>query len=130
MLSNEDVILAYRLLLGREPESAAVVENHARSAAGLADLRERFLSCAEFEAGRVPRLPSALDLGGPIGVDVDVDAAELQKLFARVEQTWQSLGSTDPFWSVLSADEFRKENFQENYAAFYFTHPDSWTLTA
>src|SRR5208283_475688 len=43
----------------------------------------------------------------------------LAKMFARIERAWQALGSTDPFWSVLSADQFRKESFPENSAAFY-----------
>ena len=111
--------MAYRLLLGREPESAAVVEHHSRNASSLAELRDRFLLSAEFDRARVPKLPLALDRGEPMHVEVQAEPWLLRKMFARTEQTWQSLGKSDPFWSVLSSELFRKPNFDQNAAAFY-----------
>lgn len=46
-VSKRDVELAYRLFLGREPESESVVEKM-QSAASLSELRMRFLTSAEF----------------------------------------------------------------------------------
>jgi SAM-dependent methyltransferase len=119
MVSTEDVIMAYRLLLGREPENAAVVAYHAETARDLAALRETFLTSDEFNASRAPQLSVGLDQGGPMHVEVDVHPALLRQMFARVEQTWQALGVTEPFWSVLSSDVFRRDRFSENAAHFY-----------
>ncbi len=49
MLSAQDVEMAYRLLLGREPESSAVVEDH-RRVESLDALRDRFLQSPEFRS--------------------------------------------------------------------------------
>jgi hypothetical protein len=50
MLSREDVVYAYRLLLGREPESEDVLDIHARNASSLAGLREAFIASSEFQS--------------------------------------------------------------------------------
>jgi FkbM family methyltransferase len=47
MVPREAVVWAYRLILGREPESEAVIEGHGRLA-DVAALRRRLLNCEEF----------------------------------------------------------------------------------
>src|SRR2546423_5163229 len=48
MVTETDVVMAYRLLLGREPESADVVCGKVGHFLGLEELRHAFLTCEEF----------------------------------------------------------------------------------
>jgi hypothetical protein len=61
MLSKEDVIYAYRLLFGREPEDEAVVRHYATEVHDLQSLRALFINSAEFSATldqlKAPRPP-------------------------------------------------------------------------
>ena len=49
MITREDVINAYRLILGREAESEEVIIHHLSNVCNLSDLRDRFLLSEEFE---------------------------------------------------------------------------------
>lgn len=37
------------------------------------------------------------------GIEVDVPRPVLERLLAEVEEVWQGLGETDPYWSVLTS---------------------------
>jgi SAM-dependent methyltransferase len=127
MLSRTEVELAYRLILGREPESDAVIDGHRRNANSLVELREAFLNSAEFRSHRgsngseVPSLPTKIDHGPPMAVEIDLDPTMLQKVWERVEQCWQALGQTEPYWSVASCDQFKSRVFEAHEAEFYAT---------
>jgi SAM-dependent methyltransferase len=129
MLREEDVALAYRYLLGREPESEAAVRAHL-DCESLEALRRRFLACAEFrarlaelgQAAPPVRTASSVPLSvDPLIVETDPAPEDLAAMAARVEATWRRLGRSDPHWSVLSADEFRSERIAEHEQAFYDT---------
>jgi trans-aconitate methyltransferase len=92
-LTRETVRDAYRLLLGREPESEQVL-NEALNYGSVSAMRRAFLVSAEFRAQ--PELQ-------PHPAVVPLDAAAL---FAHVGDTWTNLGATRPHWSVLSDDRF------------------------
>jgi FkbM family methyltransferase len=47
-VTEEAVLWSYRLLLGREPESDEVVQQHARTHASIADIRRIFMNSEEF----------------------------------------------------------------------------------
>jgi SAM-dependent methyltransferase len=40
-------------------------------------------------------------------------------MLERVAKTWQRLGRTQPFWSVLTADEYKMERFGENSDSYW-----------
>ena len=48
-VSSEAVTWAYRLILGREPESRAVIQDHIRGHTSLESLRQGFMSSKEFK---------------------------------------------------------------------------------
>jgi 2-polyprenyl-3-methyl-5-hydroxy-6-metoxy-1,4-benzoquinol methylase len=121
MVSNDDVVMAYRLFLDREPENPATVAAYAKSTRDIRTLRDQFLNSAEFDSARVPHLPAVLDEGRPLRIDVDVSVAALQGMLSRVEDTWHRLGCVEPFWSVLSSEEFRQDKFGGNAEAFYLS---------
>ncbi|MFN3254523.1 MAG: class I SAM-dependent methyltransferase [Ilumatobacter sp.] len=51
-------------------------------------------------------------------VDVDVSDEQLAAAFERVRETWEKVGVDEPFWSVLSADEFKRDRLADT-DAFY-----------
>jgi SAM-dependent methyltransferase len=129
MVTKEEVIYAYRMLLGREPESEEVVAHYATEMKSVAALRELFMASAEFrqKAGDLlaTRRPRKVLTGKPMQVEWQpsgTDAAQqLEALFARVAMQWQHLGETDPHWSVLTNDSYRADQIADNEQAFFAT---------
>jgi 2-polyprenyl-3-methyl-5-hydroxy-6-metoxy-1,4-benzoquinol methylase len=116
-VTREEAIYAYRLILGREPESETVI-GHAMAAADLASLRRTFLDSAEFAHG----LP--LPIGqytGAATADLNIDCTpeQLQAIFERIGRAWQAFGETEPHWSVVISDKFRQANLPTNVEDFY-----------
>jgi SAM-dependent methyltransferase len=118
MVSREDVQMAYRLILGREPESDDAIECH-RMRADLASLREHFLESNEFRLSRVTKLPMDLDLAPALRLDLDIPPRLLERMFQRVEETWRRLAATEPYHSVLVSDDFRSVRFGEHAAEYH-----------
>ena len=50
MVTENDVIMAYRLLVGREPESEQVVKEHAAHWRSVAEMRAHFIATPEVRA--------------------------------------------------------------------------------
>lgn len=121
MVNESDVQMAYRLFHGREPESASVVAEMAKSNPTLAELRRGFLISDEFRRLiEMPLVPTLKPLTWPPNhVEVLVTADRLQGMISRVEKQFQFLGETEPYWSVLTADRYRMENFSEHDQEFY-----------
>ena len=123
MISREEVIYAYRLLLGREPEDDSVVTHYATEIASLSAMRELFMNSVEFrmscEKVQSPRSPKPGFFGPPMVVELQAPAEKLDALFAKVSAQWHHLGETEPHWSVLTNDSYFQQNFHMNRAAFY-----------
>lgn len=112
-LTRADVRLAYLLLLGREPESTAVVDEHLASHRDLIALSKVFMASEEFQRksdAALGRQQIDVDRGywaAPSSVDHRVAPAVLDRLAARIREQWTALGEEDPYWSVLTDDRFR-----------------------
>lgn len=123
MIGREDVIYAFRLLLGREPEDDAVVTHYATEVNDLRALRELFINCAEFREKMTailsPRPPRPSFNGPPLDVELVASPEKLAALFAKVSAQWQHLGETEPHWSVLTNESYFQQNFHMNREAFY-----------
>ena len=119
MISTQDVIMAYRFILGREPESGAVVEHHRSLHPSLEALRASFLDSPEFQTQGRRRLSTPADMGPPMQIDLDLDSSSLDRMFARIEQSWRALGQTEPYWSVLSHENYKSDKFREKADEFY-----------
>ena len=123
-LTPQIVEMAYRLFLGRDPESEQAI----RDALGYGDLealRAAFIRSDEFKGcfNRVagaPRLRAPLE-SPRINIDVDVADSDLALLLAHVEAEWLKLGHDKPHWSVLSVDLFEPAVIQGNEAQFLHT---------
>jgi SAM-dependent methyltransferase len=53
-----------------------------------------------------------------IRVETGAEPAELNALYERVSAVWSHLGRVEPYWSVLTAPEFKAEAFSQ-YELFY-----------
>ncbi len=130
-VSTEDVVAAYRLILGRYPESEAVVKCHA-SARNLHQLRDAFLNSEEFRqsfTGRQKANVRDLSLYLPVtlpphAVDVACSEPELGQLLKRVADTWKNLGQERPHWSVLTDSKFLPDSIDQNASEFHQTGAD------
>jgi len=117
VVSESDVIAAFRLILGREPESAEAVRALIESHATIAELRARFLNSEEF---KIHHAASLKPLGwGRLDVDIDVPEPILQDMLARVERLFKQLGDTEPHWSVLTDEKFKAANIGEHEDEFF-----------
>ena len=112
-LTREDVLQTYRLLLGREPESEAVIEAQIAHIANRETLLQAIVESEEFK-GRT--LGMALDSASsmmlyapPAIIEHQVSDVVLKDMLERVRHQWTRLGESDPHWSVLSTPEFRRE---------------------
>ena len=119
--SEEAAVWAYRLILGREPESSAIARDHARQSGSLQALRERFLECSEFtqryrtverERGR------NVSVFPPCAIQTQVDAETGARLFEHVARSWTRFGKAEPYWSVMSEPQYLMKQIGENREAF------------
>ena len=120
MVTAEHVISAYRLFLGRDPESDDVVRDKVLAHQTLQSLRSEFLSSAEFTSSYPC---SAIDISywaEPARIDIDVPHDALRVMVERVRKQWTALGKVDPYWSVLTNDVFKSERLNdERLKQFY-----------
>lgn len=129
MLDKEVVRACYRAFLEREPESDSVTLDTITRVAALEDLLGEFINSPEFKScflGRIlkgDRFPlSGVNQGLSDRSCIDVDVTETQQraLFARLRAQWRSLGDEEPFWSVLTHDEYRAAQLDESARARFF----------
>lgn len=109
-VSREAVEWAYRILMGREPESEAVIASQMDVNRSLGQLRNSFLGSPEFNNQIPPSARIQLHGGEPANVIESDGSPELMaQLFAHVHRSWHQFGEEQPFWSVLTAPEYRDQ---------------------
>lgn len=122
-MTREQVVQAYRLILGREPESPEVVERYAQQFKDHHAFRQILLSSSEFrdQFDRIhpPKRPQRGIHGSKMDVQVDVTDEELAALCAKTAAQWQHLGETEPYWSVITNANFFMERFEANRERFF-----------
>ncbi len=119
-LDPEYVRWAYRLFLDRESESEELVLDRARALQDSRELRSGFMQSEEYRI-KNPNRPMALSGDEPAMVIEDVLLeGDLNLLFTHIQQTWQHLGETEPYWSVLTAERFLQVNLQQSNALAEF----------
>lgn len=118
MVSRQEVECAYRLILGREPESASRVEQMAANIPSWQSLRQVFFASSEFQA-KAAREPIKPLNWGKSKVDVEVSSHELIRMIRHIEATWEELGRAEPYHSVLTNPKFRTVEFEKNKEEFF-----------
>ncbi len=131
----ETVALAYRLLLGREPENAEVVNDLAHAVHSVAQLREVFLASPEFRnqmaelLERQDAAPQRHPFHFP-AIPVEADATDdlLARMLTRTQSQWEQLGRSDPYWSVITQPHYRQEQFEAHRQQFQLSGKHSCEL--
>lgn len=120
--TREEVVGCYRFILGREPEDAAVVEQHLANGLPLRALRRTFLESFEFQRGTPPPPLAAIGFAPPrLEVEAEASPEQLGAVLQRVGAYWTRIGGEAPHWSVLTHDRFRPDRIAEEREAFYAT---------
>ena len=120
-VTREDVQWAYRMLLGREAESEAVLQGHQQQA-DRASLRLALMQSDEFlsgamHSGTVGRFQNIADT--PVEVDCSPD--QLMSMTQHIAAEWRKYGAEKPHWSVLTHSDFLPENIAHTVEEFYAT---------
>jgi 2-polyprenyl-3-methyl-5-hydroxy-6-metoxy-1,4-benzoquinol methylase len=120
--TREAVVWAYRMLLGREPESAEIVALQQRENPDVPSLRRSFLESQEFK-NNLPEWahPGLNGLEPPGRIDCDGTPEQLRQLFDHIQHNWQEMGDSDPYYSVLVAPEHFGAPSQEVIHRFFQT---------
>lgn len=126
-VTRDEVLCAYRLILGREPENETVIEE-ALKADDLAHLRQVFLGSPEFTA-KYEQAAGKLHVGrftdvASMDIDISCTPDQLQAMFDRIAQAWRQFGETEPHWSVLTNEAFYQDRLAENIDRFYASGHD------
>ena len=121
--SPEDIVSAlYQSLLRRTPQEHGLLHYVARLRQGvpLAAVFTDFVNSAEFSEQQNISFRS---LEGLPANKIDLDLSDLERnlLWTHVGRVWSQLGISEPYWSVLSQDEFRMANMsrQKQIDTFY-----------
>ncbi len=121
-VAREAVEWAYRLLLGREPESEAVIESQVAGNRDLRQLRNNFLASLEFNDLLPPSARLQFKGGEPPNfIESDGSSELLIRLFEHVHRSWQRFGEEQPFWSVLTSPQYRDQPEQTAIDQFFAT---------
>jgi 2-polyprenyl-3-methyl-5-hydroxy-6-metoxy-1,4-benzoquinol methylase len=107
--------LAYRLMLGREPENTEVIK--AKLKLDFDDLRAEFVHSYEFRLINRPVMTPCLQKDA----EVPVSNQKAEEDFSQLVRQWTLLGENDPYWSVLSSDEYSGVMSQHEVEKFYQT---------
>jgi SAM-dependent methyltransferase len=128
LLSSEEVILAYRLFLGRDPESQDVVNNLCQTVHDITQLREVFMQSPEFVEGMSKALGQEVTVrrrhpftNSFTPVEVSVSDDMMARMFVRIQEQWSLLGVSEPFWSVVTQPQYYRDQFEANKAQFNFS---------
>jgi len=52
------------------------------------------------------------------------EVSEIDSIFSHVQETWNHLGNTDPYWSVLTQEKFKQNSEKEIPDQFYLSGRD------
>ena len=126
MITSEQVALAYQLLLGRDPESADIVNNLCQTVHSVPALRESFMRSPEFRSrmGEILDKHQDVQLRHPfhlphIPVEAEISDDLLKKMFDRIKYEWTYLGESEPYWSTITQPQYHLDHFESNRQQFY-----------
>lgn len=119
MITESDVEMAYKWILGRSPENRDVVRKHVAQHKTIADMRRAFLASDEAKRDAFITGSSFRPDAPPMQVECDVPEEIYSRILEHIEQNWQILGETEPYWSVLTNDKFKIDTIGDNLNEFY-----------
>ena len=119
MVSIDDVRWAYRMFLGRDPESPEAEVSHL-AAIDRDDLRRKFMASGEFRSyfNGPPEVGRYLN-ETEIDVQVECTAPDMRRMLDGISKEWIGFGERDPHWSVIVDDDFLMPSIGANEDRFY-----------
>ena len=119
----DDVVAAYRLILGREPENDDVIAAHLRTAPHLWDLINYFHRSTEAARRRVSEACTAISAEQDSRhVQRTASAAERALVVDHIREVWSRYGREEAFYSVLTHPAFLRERLgTADIETFYAT---------
>jgi len=122
LLTRSEIIGAYRAILDREPADDAEIEASRKEHPSLSQLRWRMLASDAYRSCNPPMHVTPLSGDEPpMQIEEVDDNEQLQALVSHVQEAWQHLGETEPYWSVIAGDEYRMANIERTRDQFYRT---------
>ena len=112
-VTNEDVVWCYHSILGREPESAQVIQRHISAAEDFRSLVLGFINSSEYIQKKLPLGLVHLDRPD-IHVELMASSLELALLGNRVREAWTHMGVARPHHSVLSGKDYLPQFINKN----------------
>jgi SAM-dependent methyltransferase len=126
-LTRTEVIWAYRSILDREPVDEGEIEARRKECASVPQLRWHMVASDAYRAQNPPlHLPALAGDEPPMLIEEVDDPQSLQQLIGHVQDAWQHLGETEPYWSVVTGERFLMANIEQSREEFYRTgQPDA-----
>ena len=114
----ELIDVAYKLLLGRSPESMDAIQS--KVGLSIEELRQEFINSYEFKIihrnEMTPKISS--------GTISTIDNEEANCYLREIIKQWTILGNNEPYWSVFSSDEFSGKLSGSKLLEFYLSGQD------
>ena len=112
-VNAEAVTWGYRLFLDRNPENPDVVREKVGGVPTIEALRKEFLRCEEFKIRNGPVFgePTLCGTEPPMEIEDVTSPRDLRELFTHIQRTWERFGETEPYWSVLTSENYLRANF-------------------
>lgn len=121
MVTDAEVRLAYRYILGREPENDRVLQPHFKHKS-IDDLRAAFMSSPEYANSANTALTVGRYSDRTVQeIEIDCSPQDLDSMLEETARTWSRFGDETPHWSVLTNDCYTPDNIDANIDAFYQT---------
>lgn len=121
-ITPEDVVRAYRMFLGRDPENCEVVQSRVQSGIDSYELGRLFATSHEFLDRYKMHSPAMSGREPRLSIQESATEQEMSALFRHIHDVWSELGRTRPHWSVLSVEAFDKDSLEgSDVEAFYQT---------
>lgn len=121
-LDQNTIRWAYRMFLGRNPESEEVIEEKLSRINNFNTLRREFLLSEEFKFKNnfvfESYHPSLSGDEPAMKIEDSCDTETLTKIFVHIQESWQKQGKQQPHYSVVSNELFKPENIKTNIRAF------------
>ena len=104
----------YQAMLHRDPDPEGMARyTYMLEQQGLLKVLQEFLTCNEFQEFSLRGPDPTLNWGRKMPVDLDLTDVQMDQLWSHVSEVWTGLGISDPFWSVLADERYRKANMSD-----------------
>ena len=123
-VSADDVTWAYRLVLGREPESPEVIQLWMNQPSTQA-LLYAFIQSSECRDRALVQVPDSFVYETEFDVEMDCEPNQLGAMLDRIQAAWATFGQGDAYWSVITNPNFSADRIEDFLEPFFATGRDT-----